>query len=403
MSTRIKQIKVYNCKAIDFKTLDLNGCTAIIIGGNDKGKTTLSRALIDRFRGVKSDFIVRATERSGFYEMTLTNGEIITWDFSINGDEKLSITVDGERHRLTKEMMKYYFPSSFDVDKFLNDFPAEQQKKLAKLTGLDFTDIDRAYKEADEERKYHNKKLKDLEAQQIQYEPHWTDVVQDLEPLRKELTDVSAHNTKFVTIKTKLDDKKNKLVEEYKLIEAYKQNLKEAEERAMQLETEIDKGNSWIDNEANKPKDENYTKNLLNKIKDIEQNNFAIQKTKELEKQERIVEDIKLSLKKILNDKSEMIRLADMPDGFGFNEEGITYNMLPFNRQAQSSSSLYIGALKLAERSLGQVKVIHFDASYLDKNNIQKVKEWAESNNLQLLIERPDFDCGEIRYEIIEE
>ena len=49
---------------------------------------------------------------------------------------------------------------------------------------------------------------------------------------------------------------------------------------------------------------------------------------------------------------------------------------------------------------LGDIKTLHFDASFLDKNSLTEVEEWANKNNYQLLIERPDFDGGEIRYEI---
>jgi hypothetical protein len=141
---------------------------------------------------------------------------------------------------------------------------------------------------------------------------------------------------------------------------------------------------------------------LQQKIEDIKNNNFAIKRREELKKASDNYFEVNEQIKKILSDKEEMIRLSDMPEGFGFSEDGITYNGLPFNKKSLSSSSLYIAALKLATRGLGEVKTLHFDASFLDKNSLMQVYEWAESNNLQLLIERPDFEGGEITYEIIE-
>ena len=44
---------------------------------------------------------------------------------------------------------------------------------------------------------------------------------------------------------------------------------------------------------------------------------------------------------------------------------------------------------------------MHFDASYLDKNSLSDIQLWADQNDLQLLIERPDFEAGEIKYEVI--
>lgn len=90
-----------------------------------------------------------------------------------------------------------------------------------------------------------------------------------------------------------------------------------------------------------------------------------------------------------------------MPDGFGFSDDGITYNGFPFNRDSLSSSGIYIGALKLAAKQLGEVKTLYFDASFLDKNSLQEIEKWANEQDLQLLIERPDFEGGEIEYQIV--
>lgn len=71
------------------------------------------------------------------------------------------------------------------------------------------------------------------------------------------------------------------------------------------------------------------------------------------------------------------------------------------DKNAQSSSAIYIAALKLASMKIGKVRTLHFDASYLDKNSLNQIEEWANENDLQLLIERPDFDAGDITYKVI--
>jgi hypothetical protein len=52
---------------------------------------------------------------------------------------------------------------------------------------------------------------------------------------------------------------------------------------------------------------------------------------------------------------------------------------------------------------IGDIKTLCFDASYLDKNSLLEIEKWAADKDLQLLIERPDFDGGELRYEILSE
>jgi hypothetical protein len=90
-----------------------------------------------------------------------------------------------------------------------------------------------------------------------------------------------------------------------------------------------------------------------------------------------------------------------MPEGFGFDDDGITYNGLPFTREQLSSSGLYIAAIKLAAMTLGEIKALHFDASFLDKNSLADIEAWANGEDLQLLIERPDFEGGEIEYQLL--
>jgi hypothetical protein len=112
-------------------------------------------------------------------------------------------------------------------------------------------------------------------------------------------------------------------------------------------------------------------------------------------------ETIDKLVKAIEKEKQDMIKTAKMPDGFSFSDNGLLYNGYELNKNAQSSSALYIAGLKLATMNLAELKTIHFDASTLDKKSLIEVENYANSIGLQLLIERPDFDGGDIKYEII--
>lgn len=407
---RIQTIFVENLRQIKQQTLSLNGCTAVVIGGNNKGKTTLCRALMDRLRGIKDENIVNTDYSEGWYEMQLTNGEKLTWSINQKGKEKLTLITDRNiKTSITKDISAAYFPKVFDIDKFLNEIPSKQKKILEKVSGLDFAEVDKAYNAACEERKWANKKLQEEKAKMILFEPHWKEEPQNDEQYQKELQDLSAHNLRYNNIRSKLEEKKHGLAFNIRQIELKQEQIAklqneilELQEQDMQLETEIDKGTIWLNEEKNKPKDDNAKLALIYKINDIRKNNEAVLRKKELDKAEKEAFDVDQQIQTILRDKAEMIRLADMPEGFGFSEDGITYNGLPFERKCLSSSALYIAALKLATRGLGEVRVLHFDASFLDKNSLEEVCDWAEKNNLQLLIERPDFEGGEITYEIIE-
>ena len=64
--SKVKRITVSNLKAVSELTADFNGCTAIITGGNNKGKTSFLRSLPDRLRQQKPDKILKEGEVEGF-------------------------------------------------------------------------------------------------------------------------------------------------------------------------------------------------------------------------------------------------------------------------------------------------------------------------------------------------
>jgi len=135
--------------------------------------------------------------------------------------------------------------------------------------------------------------------------------------------------------------------------------------------------------------------------KAIEENNKAIAQQAEFDKVTYQAVEADDEVKRIEAEKMDVIKNASMPDGFGFSEDGITYNNFAFNKETLSSSGIYIAALKLAALGLGDVKTLYFDASFLDKNSLSDIEKWAIEQDLQLLIERPDFEGGEIEYQII--
>src|SRR5690625_7824844 len=88
---KIKKITVQNFKAISEQTADFNGCSAIITGGNNRGKSSLLSGLINRLQGEKPELIVKQGEDRGTNSIELTDGSIIEWSFT-EKTERLSFT-----------------------------------------------------------------------------------------------------------------------------------------------------------------------------------------------------------------------------------------------------------------------------------------------------------------------
>lgn len=439
--SKVKRISVSNFKAIAERTADFEGCTAIITAGNNKGKTTLLRGLFDRLRGIKPEKILKIGESEGFAECELTTGEKFRWEFKGNGKEKLIyISSKDIKSSVTREICNTFFPAIFDVDAFLNAQPAIQRRMLQRLVGLDFTDVDARYKTAYDDREAKNRRAYEdkIKFEAVKMPQHidsvdTTALLVAKEAIRKELNDLyvanKAHNQ---TLRNNYDEMVIAAQKEFnaakELMDVQYANVKDAQwclDKLIKLGYTGGKQiQTWIDSlqvikkvslrEIAKPvyieelpSDEKIIEidakinsaNEVNRKAQMYKDWEALRQTKRTSDFDAGVADKKVKV--IEKERLDMIKGATMPEGFSFSDDGILYNELPFTRQQLSSSGIYIAALKLASMTLGEVKTLHFDASFLDKKSLAEIEAWATKQDLQLLIERPDFEGGEIEYQII--
>lgn len=398
---KVKRIKVHNVKAIIDQEINLNGATVILMGGNNKGKSTLLRALKDRLLKMKADHLVRSGEESGTYIMEFTDGSVISWELTTKtkAGEKLTLTTsDGNKTSAITDIIKWFSPGNFDIDKFLNESPAAQRKTLERLLGLDFTSIDSRLMNATQERKDANR---DVERIELAYAGKYVNEALPLNPiptekLEKELLGVEAHNARYELMTS----------EETRLLERKKQ----LEEELATVNRRLGELDDAIWDPTNAPKSEAEVQAMTEKLRQtkelntrIEANNRLREAISQLDGLREIAHKKDLAVKDIISEKDAMIRSANMPEGFDFAEEGILYKGLPLTKEQLSSSAIYIAALKLASLNVGNVRMLHFDASFLDKFSLKEVLDWAKEQDMQLMVERPDFEGNGIRYEIIEE
>jgi predicted ATP-dependent endonuclease of OLD family len=392
--SKIKKNTVSNLKALSSFTAEFNGATAIITGRNNSGKSSFLRSLPDRFRGIKPSIILKTGESEGFQEMELTTGEKLLWSFdnkTAKGERLIYIYNDPEgkeiRTSVTKEIMDRFFPGSFDIDIFLNSTPAKQRKMLQDIVGLDFTLLDDRYQVAYDERTLANKKLQEakLKLQPVDEKLAFDDAEKGAENLKKQKTDNEG------------------------IMKSLEAQIKKLQNDNKDIDKRLTNAQAWLTAPENKKKDDDYhftvSQELAKAQEDnlkIAKNNKALADQKDVLKLDLEAKEMDKAVKAIENEKTELIRGAKMPEGFGFTNDGITYNGLPVSREQLSSSAIYIAALKLASMSIGEVRTLHFDASFLDKVSLAEIEAWANDQDLQLLIEMPDREAGEIRYELIE-
>lgn len=398
---KIKKIEVENFKAVSKKELNLNGCSAIVTAGNDKGKTSILTGLVDRLHSEKADIIVKEGEEKGFNIIELTDGSRIEWNFTEKSERLSYITADGIKQTsgVIGAIGEKYFGKQFDIDGFLRSTPKEQEKTMQDLTGVSLDDIEERYKEAYQERTEANRELKRIRAigkekpEKVE-EPNIDSIKEELKEARQQnekhrnaAHKINAWNNKLSQVSSVIDetpfeelfdyDKAKKIIDEVDVPE--KVDVDE-------LEDKLDKANEKL------RKYDAYERDLKEYNDWVEQGKEA---KKEADKADKKVKEIE-------KEKQEAIAEADFPEGFNIDENGLTYNGFPLTEKQISQSGKYIAALKLGAMVLGKVKTLHFDASSLDNKSLSEVQKWAESKDLQLLIERPDLDGGEIEYQLIE-
>lgn len=441
--SKIKTIKIENFKAISEQEMDFKGCTAIITGGNNKGKTSFLKGLPDRIRFVRPEVMVKQGSTKGKGEMTLDTGERFIWEFNVDGQDKLTyITTEGAKRNVTVELGGKFFPKPFDIDKFLNSTPKEQSKQLQKVIGIDFTDIDARYatayqlrtdKNKDAER-YHVKltemmevpKVDTIDLAKLQLHKENERAKLNAEYIEnKSVNDIArkewqakCQNERIATDaynkeQDLLSSKYNKIVDALAILIKEGYTGKEVEKWLHSLTKPDDEHKEYAiipePTYIDEMPDDTILKQIDKEIFEAVETNSKAQAYADFVNYKVSVQAAKVeaanaddAVKLIEEERRQILLNTKLPDGIAIVPDGLTYEGLPIDRTQLSSSRIAIAALKIGALGLGEVKAMFFDASYMDKNSLNDVCQWADAEGYQLLIERPDFEGGEITYNIIE-
>lgn len=442
--SKIQKISITNFKVISDLEMDFKGCTCLVTGKNNSGKTSFLRGIPDRIRFVRPDVMVKTGEKEGRGEMTLDTGERFLWEFSIEGKDKLTYITDQGRQSVTKELGRQFFPPVFDIDKFLQSSPKDQSKQLQSIIGLDFTEIDERYRKAYDARTERNREAelyhvklekmikcppvdfvdltelkarKDAERERLNKlylnNKKQNDEMRDL--WNKEKAEVDKEVQQFNLEQTEARQKHNACFDALSILIRNGYQGYEAQQFVTALSNKIMPDYKAADLYPKEPVyiEELPDKTELDKIDALilsaSETNAEAQKYKEYIDHKNATaaardaaDEADLLVKSIELEREEMIRSGNFPKGISLTSAGILVDGLPLDRNQISTSKLYTAALRIAAMKLGEVKTLYFDASFLDKNSLAEIQAWANEQDLQLLIERPAYDGGEIEYQLIE-
>ncbi len=413
---KVKKISIKNIKAIDQQEVTFNGCTAIITGWNNKWKSTLLRSLGDRIRWIKPDAILRdwTTEWSAIREFT--DWAKIEWKISDGWKEKFSYTTPEwieVKTWVIRSIATKYFGEWFDIDKFLLSQPKVQKQMLQEIVWLNFDSIDEEYKQVYEARREANVILKNEEAKiNNDIVSSWNEQKSPINVLeiQTKIEQAQQHNNSIHLEKEKLSSLQDQVWRKSDRIKELNQeieNLKSELETASKLFDEVYHEYDIQARKVSEMKEidiadiQKEFETAMQNNKDIEIHNKNVEQKKVVKELKNTYDELDTKVKSIESQKMEMIRNANMPEWFEIREDWVYYKWFALNHEQLSSSSIYIASLKLASMKIGELQTLFFDASYLDRKSLEDIEKRAEEKGLQLLIERPDFDGWEIKYEII--
>jgi len=448
MATKIIKSKVKNIKSISEFEIELNGNTAYIIGGNTKGKTTFIRFLFDRLSLNKTNdnSILKDKKQDGISEIIMSDGCSFKYIITSEGKEKLIYRSNGIEVRATKEIIGKYIGKPFDIDKFLELQPKEKYEYITKIFNIDVSEEKKMLLEYQNEKKIWNNMIseKEILLKNIDYideEPIDIDSLYKqrefiLNKYNKEKEDIDNKNKKnredydkkYNELLSKMlaynkqqqenAEKKNRLLMAYEMISLYDDfkdianNLYEQINKIeIKPEKTVDGLKQYLGEFVNLayPEYPNLTE-IDEKINNAKEHNSKLKaKDEYINLQNEIkslklkVEDINSKIVNINNSIKEKIASITLPDGITIDGENIYYKGLILSRETLATSQLYIVAMLLGSMILKDLKVMHFDCSALDKESMKFVLDFAKKNDLQLLIERPDFEAGDLRFELIED
>jgi len=441
--SKIQKISVKNFKIISNLEVDFKGCTAIITGGNNKGKSSFLRSLPDRIRYIRPEVMVKNGEKEGSGELVLDTGERFTWEFNTDGKDKLSYwTKEGIKTSATKELGERFFPPVFDIDKFLQSSPKNQALQLQKIIGIDFTDIDSRYELAYADRTEKNRDAEKFHAKLSQMEVpeniapvDVSDLIAKKESVRAKLNELYRTNKAANdAVRLEFQQKRDAATNEYHA-ELKRKNLLDSEkavaERCLKelialgysgsqvqmfidnmpvIESVVDKTAEIVMPELiQEMPDDSELQEIDAKLLTASETNAKAKVYSDFMAYKAEVEDSKMAadladqlVQDITRERLALIQTAKLPTGIELTPDGILVDGFPLDKNQISTSKLYCAALRIASINLGEVKTLYFDASFLDKFTLSEIQEWANANDFQLLIERPDFDGGDIEVQFTE-
>lgn len=387
----------------------------IISGKNAQGKTSVLDSI---WAAISGKTALKATDkpiRDGAEQAVVKvdlDDIIVTRKWK--GDKTtLEVTAkDGARYSSPQTMLDNLVGRlSFDPLSFSNLDSKKQKEALQELVGVDFSKHDLDRKSHYEERTIINSDCKKLEG-----------ALSELPPVDKGTPDEELSASNVLAEISAAQEQKRSNAESRQAYEMLRHDATRAQDEMKLIENEIARLQSQLDAKKEAYKEicekgkaskaaiemliEPDTTELEQKLQNIESINKNVRVKKErlrlLNEIKECKESSEFLTKQIMDIdqlKKDTLQSAKFPiEGMSFDEEGVTFNGIPF-KQCSAAERLKV-SMAMAMALNPKLRVIRIlDGSLLDSDNLALIHQMAQEQDYQVWIEVVD-DSGKVGIQI---
>lgn len=405
--SKIISLSVQNLLRIKLAEVTPDGAVVIVAGANDQGKSSLLNSIAIALSGKD---LPKAPIRSGAAsgQVILTTEDlVITRRFTQTGGQSLEVR-DAEGVPIKSPQAKLDALVSrvtFDPFEFTRMKPEVQRETVRKIVGLDFSALDKEHAEKYDARTALNRKVRDAEGNVRSIVRHDDAPAEEVSvaSLTQEFTAAQAKNKENDAAREYLDELQEKLDIEVRArsgiraeIDALLAKIKQLEAAGEEAEKDVRTATLARDSaKAEIVKLEDVpTEPIMARLGEVDATNYKVRANKawgvaqgQVLKLKREAEEITDRLEAIEREKKEALGKVTFPvPGLGFDEQGVTYNGLPFE---QAGTAVKIRTSVAIARSLNPALPVMLvrDGSLLDPESFKLLSEEAESQGLQIWVE----------------
>jgi predicted ATP-dependent endonuclease of OLD family len=389
---RIEKIKIENFKGISSISEDLGGHNVFVMGQNEANKSSFIDAVWCAVSGKDiPDRPIKEGEKKALIEADLGDYKaILEFKRTTKGiTKKFSlVSRDGAEIKSPRHILNSLVGIvDFNPSDFFSMYPKQQVEFMSKLVGVDLESINGRIEEASESLKYSKKKLSQV---QSMVEPYDKSIISNDAPSVGSLYQILGE-----------------AISKNSEINSLKSDLENARDQVRVLNEKIKLAEDWLENEANQPIDVEKIKTEIDNIETSKANFDEAKKLKEIEDEFNIlskeVEEEKSNLELLNEEKRKIISEKINIDGLTFDGDEFLLNGLPFKSNQINTATQIITGLKIGLQLIKDVRIMRFEGTLVDNDNLEKVKEWAEENDVQLFIEVMDRNAEGLTIEIEED